>query len=205
LLPDRDGQTALEALAASGLRAELLRALAAAGRPLQVPAATLADLFGVLRRLGDRRDSARDGDDPAPVIALLEGDALLASASDAEGRTALFEAAAQGLPQIAETLVARGARADARDRAGRSPLHLARDGKTVRLLLQWGASVDARDASGSTPLQLRASTPGSLAAVTALVEAGASPRLQNAARRDALDLARASGSPDVVKYLEERH
>jgi len=74
----------------------------------------------------------------------------------------------------------------------------------VRLLVQWGAKVDARDESGTTPLQLRAATPGSLAAVTALIEAGANPRLQNAAQRRALDLARASGSPDVVKYLEDQ-
>jgi ankyrin repeat protein len=204
LLPDRDGKTALDALAASGLRAELLRALAAAGRPMQSPLATLEDLFGVLRRLGEQRDSTTSADDPAPVIALLEGDALLASESDAQGRSALFEAAAQGLPAIAETLVARGARVDARDHAGRSPLHLARDGNTVRRLVQWGARVDARDSDGITPLQLRAATPGSLDAVTALIEAGANARLVNAGKRSALDLARTSGSPDVVKYLEDQ-
>jgi len=204
LLPDRDGKTALDALAASGLRAPLLRALAAAGRPMQSPLATLEDLLGVLRRLGEQRDGTASADDPAPVIALLESDALLAGESDAQGRSALFEAAAQGLPRIAETLVARGARVDARDRAGQSPLHLARDGNTVRRLVQWGASVDARDSNGTTPLQLRAATPGSLDAVTALIEAGANTRLVNAGKRSALDLARASGSPDVVKYLEDQ-
>jgi ankyrin repeat protein len=200
MLPDRDGKTALDVLAASGLRAPLLKALAAAGHPLASPPATLEDLFGLLRRLGEERKEADP--EPTPVIALLESDALLLGQTDAQGRTALFEAAAQGLRQIAETLVNRGARPDARDRAGRSPLHEARDAETVQLLARLGATVDARDAGGHTPLQLHAATPGSLAAVRALVEAGANPRLLDQGGRSALQLARASGSPDVVAYLE---
>lgn len=200
LQPDRDGKTALDLLAASGLRAELLQALAAAGHPLASPPATLEDLFGVLRRLG----AERGGTDPEPaaVIALLERDALLLDESDAQGRTALFEAAAQGFRRITETLVNRGARVDARDRAGRTPLHGARDANTVQLLVRLGAEVNARDADGRTPLALCAATPGSLAAVSALVEAGANARLLDKGRRSALQLARASGSPDVVAYLE---
>jgi ankyrin repeat protein len=157
-------------------------------------------LFGILRRLGEERKGADP--EPTPVISLLEADALLLAETDAQGRTALFEAAAQGLCRIAETLVNRGARLDARDRAGRSPLHGARDAETVRLFARLGANLDARDAEGRTPLQVRAATPGSLAAVSALIEAGANPRLLDKGRRSALQLAKASGSPDVVAYLE---
>jgi ankyrin repeat protein len=81
-------------------------------------------------------------------------------------------------------------------------LHGAHDANTVQLLVRLGANVDARDANGRTPLQLQAATPGSLAAVRALVEAGANPRLLDKSRKSALQLARASGSPDVVTYLE---
>jgi len=182
------------------LRAELLQALAAAGHPVATPPAILEDLFGIIRRLGEERTLLDPS--PAPVITFLERDPLLLGETDAQGRTVLFEAAAQGLCQIAESLVSRGARLDARDHAGRSPLHGARDADTVRLLVRLGADLNARDAEGRTPLQLRAATPGSLAAVIALVEAGAQRRLLDRGRRSALQLARASGSPDVVEYLE---
>jgi ankyrin repeat protein len=138
------------------------------------------------------------------VLALLEGDAMLVDESDSQGRTALFEAALQGLPRVTETLIARGARIDARDRGGVTALHLARDPQTIALLVRLGASVDARDHGGATPLHLRAAAPGSLDAVTALVAAGANTRLKNRGEQSALDLAQASGSPDVIKYLERQ-
>lgn len=203
LQPDRDGKSALDVLAEQGLRAELLRALAAAGHPLSNPTATLPDLFGVIQRLASARDDRNAAEDPAPVVALLESDSELVRATDARGRSALFEASAQGLAAVAEALVSRGARVDSRDREGRTPLHLARDADTVKLLLRLGADANARDAGGDTPLHLRAATQGSLDAVTALIQAGANPRLADHRRKSALDLARASGSPDVVAYLEQ--
>ncbi|HEU4580408.1 MAG TPA: ankyrin repeat domain-containing protein [Polyangiaceae bacterium] len=199
LQPDREGKTALDALAERGLRAELLRALAAAGRPQSTATATLPDLLGLIQRLGSDRKPA----DPTPVLALLESDSELVRATDARGRSALFEASAQGLAPVAEALASRGARVDARDREGRTPLHLARDGETVKLLLRLGADVNARDAAGDTPLHLHAASPGSLDAVTALIQGGANTRLADQRRRSALDRARASGSPDVVAYLEQ--
>ena len=115
LLRDRDDKAPAEALSASGLRTELTRALAAAGRPIPSAPATLADLIGVIKRLGSVRGATAAEDDPAPVLALLEGDALLVNEVDSQGRTALFEAAFQGLPRVVETLLGRGARVDARD------------------------------------------------------------------------------------------
>ncbi len=203
LQPDRDGKTALDVLAQQGLRAELLRALAAAGHPLSNPTATLPDLFGMIQRLAGARDARSTEPDPAPVVALLESDSELVRATDARGRSALFEASAQGLTEVAQALVSRGARVDARDRQGRTPLHLARDAQTVQLLLRLGADVNARDAAGDTPLHLRAAAQGSLEAVTALIQGGANPRLADRRRKSALDLARAGGSPEVVAYLEQ--
>jgi ankyrin repeat protein len=163
----------------------------------------LPDLLGLIQRLAGARAENNAPEDPAPVIALLESDSELVRATDARGRSALFEASARGLGQVAEALASRGARVDARDRDGRTPLHLARDGETVKLLLRLGADINARDAAGDTPLHVQAASQGSLAAVTALIQAGANTRLADHRRKSALDLARASGSPDVVAYLEQ--
>lgn len=204
VLTDRDGKTPAEVLSASGLRTELARALAAAGRPIPSAPATIGDLMGVIKRLGSTRGTTAAEDDPAPVLALLEGDALLVDEIDSQGRTALFEAAFQGLPRVTETLLGRGARVDARDVGGATALHRARDPQTIALLVRLGASVDARDHGGATPLHLRAAAPGSLDAVTALVAAGANTRLENRGNQTALDLAQTSGSADVIEYLERQ-
>ena len=204
VLPDRDGKTPAEVLSARGLRPDLARALAAAGRTIPNAPATLGDLVGVIKRLGSTRGATPAEDNPEPVLALLEGDALLVNEADSQGRTALFEAAFQGLPRVTETLLGRGARVDARDGGGATALHRARDRETIALLVRLGASVDARDHRGATPLHLRAAAPGSLAAVTALVEAGANTRLEDRGRHTPLELAQASGSPDVIEYLERQ-
>jgi ankyrin repeat protein len=204
MLPDRDGKTPAEALSASGLRVELARALAAAGRPIPSAPLTLGDLIGVIKRLGSTRGTTAPEDDPAPVLALLEEDAMLVNETDSQGRSPLFEAAFQGLPRVTETLLARGARVDARDANGATALHRARNQETITLLVRLGASVDARDHGGATPLHVRAAAPGSLDAVTALVAAGANTRLEDRGKKTPLDLAQASGSPDVIEYLERQ-
>lgn len=201
-LPDRDGKTPSELLSASGLRAELARVLASLGRPLPSAPTTIADVIGAITRLGTPRGAAAREDDPADVLALLGGNALLVNETDTLGRTALSEAAFRGLPRVAEALVARGARLDARDHTGATPLHRASDAQTVATLVRLGASVDARDQGGATPLHRLAATPGALDAVTALVAAGASVRLEDRGGRTPLDLARQGGSPDVIEYLE---
>lgn len=70
------------------------------------------------------------------------------------GKTLLHIAAQRGHAEIVEFLMGRGANADARDRLGRTPLHLAAWSKKsdAGKLLTNAANVDARDQHGLTPL-----------------------------------------------------
>jgi ankyrin repeat protein len=77
-----------------------------------------------------------------------------------EDGTALFEAAFWGRPEIAETLIKRGAKVNAKAAKGVVPLHeAARMGhvELARLLLKHGADVNAKDDEGKTPLDWAAS------------------------------------------------
>lgn len=203
-LRDHAGQSPLEALEPIGLRRQLAAALRGAGRPVPTLPPTRAELFGIIARLGEQPGNAPARDDPEPVLALLEGNALLITEPDAEGRTALSEAAFNGLPRVVAALLARGSRVDEPDRHGRSALHRASDPDTIRLLARSGADLAATDNSGASPLHLRAATPGSLRAVQALIELGASTRSRDRSGQTPLDRARQSGSADVVAFLSQQ-
>ncbi len=66
---------------------------------------------------------------------LVSHDALL-NDRDIQGWTALHAAAANGFSDIVEFLVKEGAPVNSADSIGRSPLHLARNVETVRVLLE---------------------------------------------------------------------
>ena len=68
------------------------------------------------------------------------------------GRTALHLAAEKQRDRIMRALLAGGARVDARDEFERTPLHLARNAFTAKILLDHGAHANARDKDGRTPL-----------------------------------------------------
>jgi len=102
------------------------------------------------------------------------------------GDTALHVAAAGHRPEIARSLIRRGADVAARNRRGAQPLHYAADGRsdpaaqaaTIACLIEAGADPNARDKSRVAPLH-RAVRTRSAAAVAALLAGGADPELPN--------------------------
>jgi Ankyrin repeats (many copies) len=138
------------------------------------------------------------------------------------GDTALHVAAAGHRPDLARSLIGRGADVAARNRRGAQPLHYAADGRsaadaqaaTIACLLAAGADPNARDTSGVAPLH-RAVRTRSAAAVAALLAGGADPELPNGNGSTPAMLATrttgasGSGSPaakaqqaDIVRLLE---
>src|SRR6266571_8015886 len=117
------------------------------------------------------------------------------------GDTALHVTAAGYQGELAESLVANGADVRARNRRGAEPLHYAADGgpdaehwdpvaqrEVIAYLIAAGADPNALDKSGVAPLH-RAVRTRSSAAVSALIENGAYPRLTNKSGSTQLHLA----------------
>lgn len=80
---------------------------------------------------------------------------------DCNGVTPLWLAAQQSNYEAAKILIEHGANLEARDRFGSSPLHraiihskLAKDDRTIKLLLDAGADIHCQNNSGITPLKL---------------------------------------------------
>src|SRR5690606_5836691 len=128
----------------------------------------------------------------------------------AETGTPALVAAAGGAaddPAGVQLLPRHKARVDARDRDGRTALHVAAfqgHAAIISALLDAGGDVHARDAGQATPL-LEAARGGSLAAFEALLAAGADPEAVDAQGRHALLLACAAEVPSsalVARLLE---
>jgi hypothetical protein len=137
------------------------------------------------------------------------------------GDTALHIAAAAHQRELAESLVAKGADARARNRRGAEPLHYAADGSpdeqqwvgrarrdVITYLIEVGADPNALDNSGVTPLH-RAVRNRCSAAVRALVENGADPLLMNKNGSTPLHLAvqntgKSSSGSDAAKDEQGR-
>ncbi|HVI59707.1 MAG TPA: ankyrin repeat domain-containing protein [Luteimonas sp.] len=132
-----------------------------------------------------------------------------ASPEPADATPALLAAAGgdEDDPAGVALLLKHKAKADARDRHGRSALHeaaFAGHADIVSALVDAGADVQARDAAGRTPL-LEAARGGRLAALEALVAARADAAAVDAEDRDALLLActaELASSPLVRRLLE---
>lgn len=92
------------------------------------------------------------------VISSLRDDPGQAVLSFGSLRTTLLHAACyDNRADIAELLIGLGARVDAQDLRGRTPLHWAAvngSPEAVGVLLRSGACLDVRDAEGHTPLNL---------------------------------------------------
>lgn len=104
-------------------------------------------------------------------------------------------------------LLARGAHANAKQCAGRTPLYqaawLGHRPSTLRLLLAHGADPNLRTAGGETPL-MAAAQRGDVPALRLLIDARASVDTRNSAGETALMFAAAEGSPSAVRLLIDR-
>ncbi|MHB8453914.1 MAG: ankyrin repeat domain-containing protein [Acidiferrobacterales bacterium] len=112
----------------------------------------------------------------------------------------LFRAAQTGNLAMAKSLVARGAKVNARDQFGDTPLHWAAGhGNTavVRLLIAHGADVNARDLHGETPLF----GADNKAVVDLLLEHGALVNGRDVIGQTPLDKAAWRGRIPVIKSL----
>lgn len=95
-------------------------------------------------------------------------------------------------PQDVERAVKGGARVDARDKYGRTPLHLAAsdnpNSKIIQALVRLGADINARDEDGLTPLHLAASVNSNPQVVLVLLDLGADPKARTSYGKTAWDL-----------------
>jgi uncharacterized protein len=83
--------------------------------------------------------------------------ATLRKSDQAELNSLLLEFAAKGNLRAVKTLIESGAALDAKDKYGRTPLHLAAfygHTATVKALIANGAALDARDNEGWTPCHI---------------------------------------------------
>lgn len=152
-------------------------------------------------------------DDDERLRTLIDAAPETALAADGYGMTPLHWAARAGALRCLALLLESGAEADARNKARRTALHLAAEGalshhgagpdnprqqEAIRLLAKYGADLNVQDAKGRTPLH-RAAYEGRVAAVEALLAAGADPAIPNKAGKTAFAIARKE-----AKYLKAR-
>jgi ankyrin repeat protein len=106
----------------------------------------------------------------------------------------------------ARSLLDAGADPNARDDAGRTPLHFAaQEGATdaVRLLIDHGAEVDSVDRYGNTPLWTSVVN-CHYGVVALLLAAGAEPTRTNNNGKSPADAARQLGNPRIAALFDIR-
>jgi ankyrin repeat protein len=120
--------------------------------------------------------------------------------------TALHFVAAQGETDQVTRLIEQDAKTDARDEAGRTPLHWAAAhtesfaaSAVIAALLDAGADVDVRDTDGRTPLMLAATH--RLEVILELLASGADINAKDRVGETSLHIGAESGSAAVVELL----
>jgi ankyrin repeat protein len=129
------------------------------------------------------------------AVQYLRGLGLDVNTADAQGRTALGDAAAQGRTELVDYLVREGADVHHKDAQGQTPLYNAVLGggtDSVARLLQAKADVDVRDRYGDTPL-MGACAKGHEDIARLLVEAGADTTVRDQEGRTAAQRAHEDG------------
>jgi ankyrin repeat protein len=144
------------------------------------------------------------------IPALAAGDSAPGNGS---GETALHWAAMEGDAKAVRALLDRGARIDAVNELGQTPLFLAcgqsrrqmkAQARVVALLLDRGAAVNAVDNSGETPLHLAAARENT-DIVKILLDRGAKPDVADGSEMTPLMWAAAGdGGEQIVRMLLER-
>jgi len=132
---------------------------------------------------------AAEGGSVEAADLLIRAGADLGAKSGLYRTTPLLAAAGtEGNPEMARLLLGKGAKADDRDKDGRSAISRAAYGghlEMVKVLLSGGASVDLPDSNGETPL-IRAAAQGHLPVVRTLLKAGADVNHRDKAGKTAL-------------------
>lgn len=121
-------------------------------------------------------------------------------ARNQQDESALMLASLQGLTEVCEQLIAKGADVN---KTGWAPLHYAATHghlAVMTLLLDHHAYIDAASPNGTTPLMMAAHY-GTPAAVKLLLEAGADPMLKNAQGLSALDFAQRANRADSAEII----
>src|SRR5258707_268186 len=143
--------------------------------------------------------------DSSLALRMLDGDPALLDAYSEDGFPSLGLAIFFRQPELARTLIARGAdvNATARNAFRVAPVHAAaaiRDAATMRLLLAHGADSNARQQLGYTALHTAAQL-GDEDIVDLLLAHGADPHAAGDDGKTPLDLAGAHGHVAIVKRL----
>lgn len=87
-----------------------------------------------------------------PIAQLLLARKLACTATNADGETPLHRAALRGVAGVVALLLAQGADVNALDQQHNTPLHLAANEAIARALVEKGARVEAKNTAGETPL-----------------------------------------------------
>ena len=118
----------------------------------------------------------------------------------------LHDAALKGLSTIAEMLIAHGAKVNAVNAAGATPLHdaaLAGNDTTIEMLLDKGADINARDIdTDAMPLHNAASW-GRAGAVRLLLKRGADAGIANKSGSTPLQAAVENGNQEIARILTQ--
>lgn len=121
-------------------------------------------------------------------------------ARNRQDESPLMLAALQGLTELCQQLIAKGADVN---KPGWAPLHYAATHghlAVMTLLLDNDAYIDAASPNGSTPLMMAAHY-GTPAAVKLLLEAGADPLLKNEQGLSAIDFAQRANRSDSAEII----
>lgn len=118
----------------------------------------------------------------------------------AKDESPLMIASMKGHVALVRKLIARDADVN---KTGWTPLHYAATSgqvEVIRILLDENAYIDAESPNGSTPLMMAAKY-GTTAAVKALLEGGADPRLRNELGLTAIDFAQQANRRDAAELI----